>query len=70
MAIISAGLDNDYGHPHRSTLDILTHDKEDASILDFPAGSGKTLHAAMHLNAHDEGHRRCELVTNNEQRAA
>lgn len=28
VAIISAGLDNDYGHRHRSTLDILTHDKQ------------------------------------------
>jgi len=69
VAIISAGLDNDYGHPHRSTLDILTHDKRDALIHDFFAGSGTTLHATMHLNAHDEGRRRCVLVTNNEQRA-
>ncbi len=69
VAIISAGLDNDYGHPHRSTLDILTHDKKDALILDFFAGSGTTLHATMHLNAHDEGRRRCVQVTNSVQRA-
>lgn len=51
------------------TLDILTHDKKDALILDFFAGSGTTLHATMLLNARDEGRRRCVLVTNNELRA-
>lgn len=40
---------------------------EDKSvILDFFAGSGTTLHATMQLNAEDEGHRQCILVTNNE----
>lgn len=38
----------------------------DATILDFFAGSGTTLHATMQLNAEDGGHRRCILVTNNE----
>ncbi|MFZ2658689.1 MAG: site-specific DNA-methyltransferase [Victivallales bacterium] len=37
-----------------------------AIILDFFAGSGTTLHAAMALNAEDDGNRRCILVTNNE----
>ena len=37
-----------------------------ATILDFFAGSGTTLHAAMQLNAEDGGHRQCILVTNNE----
>ena len=37
-----------------------------AIILDFFAGSGTTLHATMQLNAEDEGHRQCILVTNNE----
>lgn len=35
-------------------------------ILDFFAGSGTTLHATMQLNAEDGGHRKCILVTNNE----
>ena len=38
----------------------------DATILDFFAGSGTTLHASMQLNAEDGGHRKCILVTNNE----
>ena len=37
-----------------------------ATILDFFAGSGTTLHATMQLNAEDGGHRQCILVTNNE----
>lgn len=36
-----------------------------ATILDFFAGSGTTLHATMELNK-DGGHRKCILVTNNE----
>ncbi len=39
---------------------------ENATILDFFAGSGTTLHAVMKLNAEDGGHRKCILVTNNE----
>ena len=39
---------------------------EDSTILDFFAGSGTTLHATMQLNAEDGGHRKCILVTNNE----
>lgn len=41
---------------------------KNATILDFFAGSGTTLHATMALNAEDGGHRRCILVTNNENR--
>ncbi len=41
------------------------HDKG-LTILDFFAGSGTTLHATMQLNAEDGGHRKCILVTNNE----
>ena len=37
-----------------------------SSILDFFAGSGTTLHATMQLNAEDGGHRKCIMVTNNE----
>jgi adenine-specific DNA-methyltransferase len=50
------------------TLDILAHDKPNALIVDFFAGSGTTLHATMLLNAEDGGARRCLLVTNNEVR--
>lgn len=37
-----------------------------AVVFDFFAGSGTTLHATMQLNAEDDGHRQCILVTNNE----
>jgi adenine-specific DNA-methyltransferase len=37
-----------------------------ATVLDFFAGSGTTLHATMQLNAKDGGTRKCILVTNNE----
>lgn len=37
-----------------------------STILDFFAGSGTTLHATMQLNDEDGGHRKCILVTNNE----
>lgn len=49
----------------RDTLDILVHDKPDAVVMDFFAGSGTTLHATLLLNA-EGGQRRCILVTNNE----
>jgi len=54
----------------RDTLEILTHDKPNALVLDFFAGSGTTLHATMLLNAEDDGSRRCVLVTNNEVKDA
>lgn len=41
-------------------------DSDSSIILDFFAGSGTTLHATMQLNAEDGGHRKCILVTNNE----
>ncbi len=41
-------------------------DSKSATILDFFAGSGTTLHATMALNAEDGGNRQCILVTNNE----
>lgn len=40
--------------------------KNESTVLDFFAGSGTTLHATMQLNAEDGGHRKCILVTNNE----
>lgn len=40
--------------------------KPNALIVDFFAGSGTTLHAVNLLNAEDDGHRRCIMITNNE----
>lgn len=48
------------------TLRFFVANKPDALILDFFAGSGTTLHAVNLLNAEDDGHRRCIMVTNNE----
>lgn len=45
--------------------DLISHN-DSKIILDFFAGSGTTLHATMQLNAEDGGHRKCILVTNNE----
>lgn len=39
---------------------------KNAIVLDFFAGSGTTLHAVMEANTRDGGHRKCILVTNNE----
>jgi adenine-specific DNA-methyltransferase len=50
----------------RDCLRILLANKPDATVLDFFAGSGTTLHATALLNAEDDGKRRCILVTNNE----
>lgn len=44
----------------------IVSNSKSATILDFFAGSGTTLHATMQLNAEDGGHRQCILVTNNE----
>lgn len=48
------------------TLRLFVHDKPDAVILDFFAGSGTTAHAAARLNRQDGGRRRSISVTNNE----
>jgi len=50
----------------RDCLAAVCRDRPDALIVDFFAGSGTTLHATALLNAEDDGHRRCVLVTNNE----
>lgn len=50
----------------RDSLRILLANKPHATVLDFFAGSGTTLHATALLNAEDGGKRRCILVTNNE----
>lgn len=46
--------------------DVLRLFASDALVLDFFAGSGTTLHAALELNKEDGGTRRCILITNNE----
>ena len=50
----------------KQLLEISVRTHKDATILDFFAGSGTTLHATMQLNSEDGGHRQCILVTNNE----
>lgn len=47
-------------------LNYFEKNKPNALIVDFFAGSGTTLHAVNLLNAEDDGHRRCIMVTNNE----
>ena len=48
------------------TVKFFVADKPEAIIVDFFAGSGTTLHAINLLNAEDNGHRKCIIVTNNE----
>lgn len=57
----------DFPKPYNYIADLIaTHISKSSTILDFFAGSGTTLHATMQLNADDGGHRKCILVTNNE----
>ena len=48
------------------TVRFFVANKPNALIVDFFAGSGTTMHAVNLLNAEDDGHRRCIMVTNNE----
>ena len=48
------------------SISMVVRNKPNALIVDFFAGSGTTLHAVNLLNAEDNGHRRCIMVTNNE----
>lgn len=50
----------------KKIIESSTHFNKGATILDFFAGSGTTLHATMALNDEDGGNRQCILVTNNE----
>lgn len=50
----------------RNIIQRILNFRDNHIILDFFAGSGTTLHATMQLNAEDGGHRKCILVTNNE----
>lgn len=56
----------DFSKPIKLITFLLSLRPKDSTILDFFAGSGTTLHATMQLNSEDGGHRRCILVTNNE----
>lgn len=48
------------------TVRFFVANNPNALIVDFFSGSGTTLHAVNLLNAVDNGHRRCIMVTNNE----
>lgn len=50
----------------KDCIKAVIHDKNNAIILDFFAGSGTTGHAVMELNDEDNGNRQAILVTNNE----
>ena len=57
--------------PYPKSTDLIKHilylsNSKDSIILDFFAGSGTTMQAAIQLNDEDGGHRQCILVTNNE----
>lgn len=50
----------------RDAVGSIVHDRPNALVVDFFAGSGTTLNAVNLLNATDNGNRQCILVTNNE----
>lgn len=56
----------DFSKPLNLIEFLLSLRPKESIVLDFFAGSGTTLHATMQLNAEDGGHRKCILVTNNE----
>lgn len=66
LGIIFEEIPFDYPKPTSIMHYMLQTISECSTILDFFAGSGTTLHATMQLNAEDGGHRKCILVTNNE----
>jgi len=53
-------------YAERDAIKFVVANKPSALIVDFFAGSGTTLHAVNLINAEDNGHRRCIMVTNNE----
>lgn len=63
--IIGKAVGFDTVKPVKLLKEIISHFNDNITILDFFAGSGTTLHATMELNK-DGGHRKCILVTNNE----
>lgn len=67
--LVSVLGENLFGYPKPLNLImdfIRISTSKNSTILDFFAGSGTTLHATMQLNSEDGGHRKCILVTNNE----
>ena len=69
--LTSLGLNGRFSFPKspyavHDAIRFFTHNKPNALIIDFFAGSGTTLHAVNLLNAEDGGQRRCIMVTNNE----
>lgn len=50
----------------RDAIRFYLKDKPNATVIDFFAGSGTTLHAINLLNLEDNGNRKCVMVTNNE----
>ena len=50
----------------RDCIKLFVANKPNSTIVDFFAGSGTTMHAVNILNAEDNGHRKCIMVTNNE----
>lgn len=54
----------------KDCISAVKHDKSNATILDFFAGSGTTGHAILALNKEDGGNRRAILCTNNESNIA
>ena len=56
----------DFPKPPELIKFLLSLRQANASVLDFFAGSGTTLHAVMQLNVEDGGKRNCILCTNNE----
>ena len=60
-------IDFDYPKPIELIRYLLSlYSKKDSIILDFFAGSATTIHSTFILNEEDDGHRKCILVTNNE----
>ena len=69
--VLTSVLGDDIRFNNPKNLDMIKYliqisSSSNTTILDFFAGSGTTLHATMQLNAEDGGHRKCILVTNNE----
>lgn len=63
-----------FSHPKPTSLvkyiiKIATHNKKNAVVLDFFAGSGTTGQAVLELNKEDEGNRKFILLTNNDKDA-
>ncbi|MDO4802540.1 MAG: site-specific DNA-methyltransferase, partial [Prevotellaceae bacterium] len=65
------GVKNKFSNPKpielvQGIINVSLKNNRSITILDFFAGSGTTLHATMQSNDEDGGHRKCILVTNNE----